>query len=48
MLSKLRQIWKVKDVRNSIMYVLALLIVFRIAAHIPIPGINAQDVKSIF
>ncbi|MFA5126653.1 MAG: preprotein translocase subunit SecY [Patescibacteria group bacterium] len=45
MLEKLKQLWKAKDVRNSIGYVLALLIVYRIAAHIPIPGINIVELK---
>ena len=48
MLKKLQQIWKAKDIRNSILYVLTLLIVFRIAAHIPIPGIDASSIKEIF
>ncbi|MBT6691288.1 preprotein translocase subunit SecY [Candidatus Parcubacteria bacterium] len=48
MLAKLQQIWKAKDVRNSILYVVALLVVFRIAAHIPIPGINVIELKQYF
>ncbi|MDD5749206.1 MAG: preprotein translocase subunit SecY [Patescibacteria group bacterium] len=48
MLAKLQQVWKAKDVRNSILYVLALLIIFRIAAHIPIPGINVGDLREYF
>ena len=48
MLNKFQQLWKAKDVRNNIFYVLALLIVFRIAAHIPVPGINVGDLKEIF
>jgi preprotein translocase subunit SecY len=48
MLAKLQQIWKAKDVRNSILYVLALLIVFRIAAHIPIPGIDIIELRQYF
>ena len=48
MLKKLQQLWKAKDIRNSILYVLVLLIVFRIAAHIPIPGIDASSIKDIF
>lgn len=46
--TKLLQIWKIKDLRNSILYVAAMLVVFRIAAHIPIPGINAQALKDFF
>ncbi|MBT4349897.1 preprotein translocase subunit SecY [bacterium] len=48
MLKKLQQIWKAKDIRNSILYVLALLIIFRIAAHIPIPGVDASSIKDLF
>lgn len=48
MIAKLQQIWKATDVRNSIFYVLALLVVFRIAAHIPVPGINASDLQQYF
>ncbi|PWB38411.1 MAG: preprotein translocase subunit SecY [Parcubacteria group bacterium] len=48
MLNKLQQIWKAKDIRNSILYVLALLVVFRIAAHIPVPGVDASQLKGYF
>lgn len=48
MLKKLQQIWKAKEIRNNIFYVLALLIVFRIAAHIPIPGVDTSSLKDIF
>ncbi len=46
MLDKLKQIWKAKDVRKSILYVFALLIVYRIAAHIPVPGVDVVELKS--
>ena len=46
MLDKLKQIWKAKDVRKSILYVFALLIVYRIAAHIPVPGVDVAELKS--
>ncbi len=48
MLTKLQQIWKAKDIRNKIIYVLLLLVVFRIAAHIPVPGVNVGDLRSYF
>jgi preprotein translocase subunit SecY len=48
MLRKLRQIWKAKDIRSSILYVLALLVVFRIAAHIPVPGVDVNALRDIF
>jgi preprotein translocase subunit SecY len=48
MLAKLQQIYKAKDIRNNILFVLALLIVFRIAAHIPVPGVNVIDLQEYF
>lgn len=48
MFEKLNQIWKVKDLRKSIIFVLLMLVVFRLAAHIPIPGVNAVALKNLF
>lgn len=48
MLEKLQQIWKAKDLRKNVLYVLGLLVIFRIAAHIPIPGINVGDLQEYF
>lgn len=47
-IDKLRQIWKARDLRNSILYVMALMAIFRIAAHIPIPAINAANLRDFF
>lgn len=48
MFNKLAQIWKIKDLRNSILYVLGVLIIFRIAAHIPVPGVDVMGLKKLF
>jgi preprotein translocase subunit SecY len=48
MINKLSQIWKAKDLRASILFVLAMLVVFRLAAHIPIPGVDALALKNLF
>jgi preprotein translocase subunit SecY len=48
MLNKLIQIWKAKDLRNSVLYVLAMLAIFRLAAHIPIPGVDIAALKEFF
>ncbi|EKD79235.1 MAG: hypothetical protein ACD_41C00126G0004 [uncultured bacterium] len=44
----LRTIWSNTDLRKKIAYVLALLVVFRLAAHIPIPGVDAANLKAFF
>jgi len=45
---KLIQIWKIKDLRDSILFVAAMLVIFRITAHIPIPGIDTEALKQFF
>ncbi|MFH0951720.1 MAG: preprotein translocase subunit SecY [Patescibacteria group bacterium] len=42
---KLSQLWRVKELRNKILYVLWILVIFRVAAHIPIPGIDTGALK---
>ncbi|PKM89117.1 preprotein translocase subunit SecY [Candidatus Falkowbacteria bacterium HGW-Falkowbacteria-2] len=48
MLDKLHQIWKAKDLRNSVLFVLGMLVIFRLAAHIPVPGVDAVALKNLF
>ena len=45
-MGKLIQIFKTKDLRRNIFFVLALLAVFRIAAVIPVPGIDTSRLQS--
>lgn len=47
-LDKIRQIWNVKELRYKIFFILVMLFIFRITAHIPIPGVNAQNLKDYF
>ena len=48
LLSKLTQIWKIKDLRKSILFIAAMLIIFRIAAHIPVPGVDSEALSRLF
>lgn len=48
MLEKLIQIFKIKDLRKKILFVVALLLVFRAAAHIPIPGVDIESLRRFF
>lgn len=48
MWDKISKIWKDRDLRNKILFVLGLLAIFRVAAHIPIPGIDAENLKRFF
>lgn len=44
----LLRIWKTKDVRNGILFVIYMLILFRVTAHIPVPGVDTSVLKDIF
>ncbi len=48
MVEKIIQIWKAKDLRNKILFVLGMLIIFRLASHIPVPGINSEALRQLF
>ncbi len=45
MFDKIAQIFKIKELRNKILYVAGLLVVFRLAAHIFIPGVDVNQIK---
>ncbi|MBI2037500.1 MAG: preprotein translocase subunit SecY [Candidatus Magasanikbacteria bacterium] len=45
MWEKVQPIWKIKDIRNKILFVLGLLVIFRLVAHIPVPGVNLENLR---
>lgn len=47
MLAQLKQAWKLKDVRRKILYTLMMIVVFRIGASIPVPGVNTDYIKAM-
>lgn len=47
MLSQLKQAWKIKDVRKKILYTLMMIVVFRIGATIPVPGVDTSIIKAM-
>ena len=48
MFKYLHQIWQSSTLRKKILFTLFLLVVFRIAAHITVPGVNAAALQNIF
>ena len=36
------------DVRQKILFTVAMLLVFRFVAHVPVPGINSETLQSVF
>lgn len=47
-LNKVIQVFRIRDLRKKIIFVLMILVVFRIAANIPVPGIDAGQLKQFF
>lgn len=48
MFSYLRQILKIHDLRKSIFFVLMMIVIFRMGAHIPIPGVDLEQLREFF
>ena len=48
MLQKVISIFKIKDIRNKVLYILGILAVFRLMASIPIPGVDIERVHKLF
>src|SRR5690349_16226529 len=42
-----RYLWTAGDIRNRLLLTFALLLIYRLAAHIPVPGVNREAVAQI-
>ena len=48
MISALRNIWNVPDLRKRVMFTLGMLAVYRVGAHIFVPGIDTAALRGLF
>lgn len=48
MLEKITQIFKVKELRDKILFIVGILVVFRVVANVPLPGVDANQLKQLF
>ena len=48
MFESLLNAFRAPDIRRRIVYVLAILIVFRFLAHVPVPGVDREQLESFF
>lgn len=46
MLDKFRRVWSVRDLRNNLLFVIGLLVIFRFVAHIPVPGVDIAQLRA--
>ena len=44
----IRNMFRIEDLRNRVLFTLALLAVYRVGGHIPTPGINVAELNRIF
>ncbi len=47
MIERFSQLWRSRDLRNTLIFVLAMLVVFRVLAHIPIPGVDPTGLQRV-
>ena len=48
MLSSLVNILKITELRQKVLFTLAMFMVFRLGTHIPVPGVNAEVIEQLF
>lgn len=47
-MNTLKKIWQHKDLRNRILLTLGILLIVRFLAHIPMPGVDIEQLKNFF
>lgn len=47
MFGSFQQAFKVSDLRTKLLFTLMMLLVFRIGAHVPVPGINPEAIQQL-
>ena len=47
-LNRLIQIFKIRDLRKKIIFILGVFVIFRLMANVPIPGIQIHDLEGFF
>lgn len=48
MWEKLQAMWRVKEIRNGLLFVFIMMVLFRVTAHIPLPGIDLDALHRYF
>jgi preprotein translocase subunit SecY len=48
MLDAVRNAWRLPDLRRKVLFTLFILVIYRVAAHIPVPGVNTAALSQLF
>ena len=43
----LKRLWTAKDLRNRLLITAALLVLYRLASHVPVPGVDRDAIAQI-
>ncbi|GFP28825.1 preprotein translocase subunit SecY, partial [Candidatus Hakubella thermalkaliphila] len=44
----IRNIFVIRELRNKVLFTLAILVIYRLGAAIPVPGIDLSIIKDLF
>ena len=47
MLSRLRNMFRVPDLRNKILFTIGIIAIYRLGAHLPVPYVNFGAIKDL-
>lgn len=47
-INTLVRLWRLRDLRRSLLFVMGMLFIFRLAAHVPIPGVDVANLQAFF
>jgi preprotein translocase subunit SecY len=47
MLTTLRNAWKIKEIRNRLLYMLFVLLIVRVGTHLPVPGVDVNALSEM-
>ena len=42
-----RYLWTARDIRRKLLITLGILVIYRLAAHVPVPGVNRDAIASL-
>jgi len=48
MLESMTNAFRLPDLRRRLLYTLGILVIFRLAAHVPVPGLDRQALEQVF
>jgi len=48
MIDAIRNAFRLPDLRRKLLITIGILVIYRLASHIPVPGVNRQALAQIF